>query len=316
MSFIPFLAFEASAGSGKTFNLVVRYLSLLFMGEKVESITALTFTNKAANEMRERVIETLRTLQTRGELAEIARVTQRSEAQILAQADQVLENLLRSEMKISTIDTFFGGILRKFALNRGIMPTFSVANTHHEVKFLKRFLAHVEARGEMGTLVHLATLSSKRLEDIFGLLSSLYTKHKEFTSLIPPTPLASTIDLTATIMQTAESLAVLVLSKPLSDRGKKMMLFSSYEELLSKTWVTKPSLNYWDFKKSFDPTMDTLLHTLQESIAAQMQYREAKLLEAFNRILTLYIESRNAMILQNNELTFPAATWRTFFPTI
>jgi len=31
--FIPFYAYEASAGSGKTFSLVVRYLSLLFMGE-------------------------------------------------------------------------------------------------------------------------------------------------------------------------------------------------------------------------------------------------------------------------------------------
>jgi len=307
MSFIPFLAFEASAGSGKTFNLVVRYLSLLFMGEKVESITALTFTNKAANEMRQRVIETLTSLHTRGELAEIARVTQRSEAHLLSCRDEILDNLLRSEMKISTIDTFFGGILRKFALNMGLMPTFSVANAHHEVKFLKRFLAHLEVRGEMGTLVHLATLSSKRLEDIFGLLSSLYAKHKEFATLLPST-VESTTDLTATIMQTAESLAALVLSKPLSDRGKKTMLFSSYEELLSKTWVTKPSLNYWDFKKSFDPTMDTLLHTLQESIAAQMQYREAKLLEAFNRILTLYIQSRNAMILQNNELTFDDIT--------
>lgn len=27
---VPFLGFEASAGSGKTFNLVVRYISLLF----------------------------------------------------------------------------------------------------------------------------------------------------------------------------------------------------------------------------------------------------------------------------------------------
>ena len=307
MSFIPFLAFEASAGSGKTFNLVVRYLSLLFIGEKVESITALTFTNKAANEMRERVIETLTTLHTRGELAEIARVTQRSEAQLLAQRDQVLETLLRSEMKISTIDTFFGGILRKFALNMGIMPTFSVANAHHEVKFLKRFLAHVEVSGEMATLVHLATLSSKRLEDIFGLLSSLYAKHKEFATLLPST-VASTSDVTAHIMETANTLASLVVSKPLSDRGRKTMQFNAYEELLTKAWITKPSLNYWDFRKSYDPMMDTLLQSLQGSIAHQMAYREAKLLEAFNRILTLYIQSRNAMILQNNELTFDDIT--------
>lgn len=52
MSFKPFLAYSASAGSGKTFALAVRYISLLFMGESPGSILAATFTNKAASEMR------------------------------------------------------------------------------------------------------------------------------------------------------------------------------------------------------------------------------------------------------------------------
>jgi exodeoxyribonuclease V beta subunit len=66
VEFENFLAYEASAGSGKTFNLVVRYLSLLFMGESPSSIVALTFTNKAANEMLERIILTLEELPIEG----------------------------------------------------------------------------------------------------------------------------------------------------------------------------------------------------------------------------------------------------------
>ncbi len=62
MSFKPFLAYSASAGSGKTFALSVRYISLLFMGEAPSSILAATFTNKAAAEMRQRVVDSLRNL--------------------------------------------------------------------------------------------------------------------------------------------------------------------------------------------------------------------------------------------------------------
>ena len=42
MNFSSYLALEASAGSGKTFALSVRYLSLLFMGANPHKIVALT----------------------------------------------------------------------------------------------------------------------------------------------------------------------------------------------------------------------------------------------------------------------------------
>ena len=66
-----YLALKASAGSGKTFALSVRYIALVLRGENINEIVALTFTKKAANEMKERIIATFLDLQNKkGEIKE------------------------------------------------------------------------------------------------------------------------------------------------------------------------------------------------------------------------------------------------------
>jgi len=57
------LLIVAGAGSGKTKTLTGRLLKFLENGINPENIIAITFTNKAANEMKSRVINTINTLQ-------------------------------------------------------------------------------------------------------------------------------------------------------------------------------------------------------------------------------------------------------------
>ena len=128
--FINNLAYEASAGSGKTFMLVVRYLSLLFKGAQPSKILALTFTNKAANEMQERIVSTLEELEDRGELDEIVKVTELSREFLLENRGRVLGEFLNSHTKIMTIDSFFTQILRKFSLYASLMTDFSTFSSN------------------------------------------------------------------------------------------------------------------------------------------------------------------------------------------
>ena len=57
----PLKILQASAGSGKTFSLTAHYLTLLLAGEtKYREILAVTFTNKATEEMKSRIMEVLK----------------------------------------------------------------------------------------------------------------------------------------------------------------------------------------------------------------------------------------------------------------
>jgi ATP-dependent helicase/nuclease subunit A len=111
---------EASAGTGKTRVLVDRYVRLLASGVDPRHILAMTFTRKAATEMRDRVLSTLR------KEADSGRFSRDAWATLSARMHDV---------QISTIDGFCFGLLREFPLEADVDPTFEVADETEIARF-------------------------------------------------------------------------------------------------------------------------------------------------------------------------------------
>ena len=305
--FVNNLAYEASAGSGKTFMLVVRYLSLLFKGAQPSKVLALTFTNKAASEMSERIVETLEELQSRGELAEIAKECGVDKSVILANRARVLSEFLNAHTKIMTIDSFFTQILRKFSLYASLMPDFSTANAQHEVKLMSRFLKEVTVANKRSTLINLSLQSNKRVSDIFNLLDEFYLKKEELSHL--KFFKTSTQKFEDEAMDALKSLQNIVNNaKGASATLQKAVVAENFDALKAKTWVYKESLNYWVFKKCFIPEMDGYLFSIQNAIKAYIKAKEQNFFYALNELVDIYKKAKKALYIDESELSFSDVT--------
>lgn len=125
--------YKASAGSGKTFTLVKEYIRFLFGQPQAmhRHILAVTFTHKATNEMKERIIRQLAALAAgrpspyRKDLQDRLRTTP---DEIDWRARTILIGLLQdySSFSVSTIDSFFQRIIRSFARELGLSGSYNV----------------------------------------------------------------------------------------------------------------------------------------------------------------------------------------------
>ena len=307
MKSTSYLALEASAGSGKTFALSVRYLSLLFLGANPQKIIALTFTNKSAAEMRERIFHTLKFLESKEELKAIALQTGLSEEEILLRKVDVMRMFLQSDIKISTLDSFFGSVLRRFSLHVGISPEFKVVHTRDEEEVLKRFVKNCKRAGLYRELIDFNLNEEKKLNDIISLLEMLYQKKAEFDISRLRAGVFRSEDSLWKIFETLKSLFS---DLGLGARGMKALEASSFKDLLGKSFLAKEDFGYWDFKKYANAQTNALHGLLKEELLKQCEAKEAYFLGTLSKLFSLYDTTLSSIASEQSELSFTDVTNR------
>jgi len=153
----PFKIYSSSAGSGKTFTLTKEYLKLALQTDDpfyFRHILAITFTNDAANEMKERILGALRGFADPETLPESKRAGNQqllemviSDMNQVTQVEPITEKILRrragrtfshilhdySDFAVSTIDSFVNRLVGAFTEELDIPFNYEVTMEGNEL---------------------------------------------------------------------------------------------------------------------------------------------------------------------------------------
>lgn len=127
----PFTIYRSSAGSGKTRTLAKAYLKLALQYQSgyFRHILAVTFTNKATQEMKDRILEYLDDFakEKPGALAEELKKELNLDDSTFRERSRDTQNAILhkySQFSISTIDAFFQKVIRSFTRESGLVGDY------------------------------------------------------------------------------------------------------------------------------------------------------------------------------------------------
>ncbi len=298
------MALKASAGSGKTFALSVRFLALLFKGANPSEILTLTFTKKATAEMKERILDYLKILQkenfedekekekSQNILKELEEKYHLNPSFVQNSAQKIYQRFLNAEIRISTIDAFFQSILRKFCWFVGLSANFEVNEDTkaHQQQLNASFLSALtnEQLEELSVFItqclsYDSYTSDSVLERLRFLKNKLY--------LFDPNKKEPVFD-EEDFLGKLRSLNQQIQSvETASDTAKAAIKCDDFRGFLnsSLTWLEKKS-EYRYFKKFKDeiPTLESECEEIENDLKRYYEARESALFKKFPKFIQLY----------------------------
>ncbi|GAA7559475.1 RecB-like helicase [Helicobacter pylori] len=298
------MALKASAGSGKTFALSVRFLALLFKGANPSEILTLTFTKKATAEMKERILDYLKILQkenledekekekSQNILKELEEKYRLDPNLVQNSAQKIYQRFLNAEIRISTIDAFFQSILRKFCWFVGLSANFEVNEDTkaHQQQLNESFLSALNG-GQLEELsVFIAQCLSYDSYTSDSILERLrFLKNKLY--LFDPNKKEPAFDEEG-FLEKLRSLNQQIQSiETASNTAKKAIKCDDFRGFLnsSLTWLEKKS-EYRDFKKLKNeiPTLESECEEIENDLKRYYEAKEIALFKKFPKFIQLY----------------------------
>ncbi|MGL4688322.1 MAG: UvrD-helicase domain-containing protein, partial [Fusobacteriaceae bacterium] len=155
---------KASAGTGKTYRLSIEYLVALLKGERYKDIVVMTFTRKATSEIKERIINFLKTISYDGKdtdwnfeeknkekkdilesievyYKDIHRDIEKDKLKIKKIYNEIKENSDR--MKIYTIDGFINTIFKTAIAPTLGLSTYEIVDEDENNEILNRLFEKI-----------------------------------------------------------------------------------------------------------------------------------------------------------------------------
>ncbi|QKF68206.1 AddAB recombination complex, helicase AddA [Arcobacter venerupis] len=298
-----YLALKASAGSGKTFALTVRYITLMLLGAKPNEILTLTFTNKAANEMSERIYKTLLTLgDDEAYLSAIVEQSNLSKQDILGKKSFLVKSFSNATLSIFTIDKFINKILREFCGYIGISDDFEIKVDDIEALSMK-FLQSLNAT-QFETLIDFSHYEKKKFNSIFELFKNLLEKN-ETVDIVNID--AKLIDLQKqNVLEFAFKIKEQISNcNGASASAIKAVDFETFDELFGRTWLEKETLaDYSYFKKCANDILENHFFNLKEQIAIYYKLRAGYSLSKLFELYLMFKEFKFTFNKNKNYLEF------------
>ncbi|WJJ02820.1 RecB-like helicase [Helicobacter pylori] len=298
------MALKASAGSGKTFALSVRFLALLFKGANPSEILTLTFTKKATAEMKERILDYLKILQkenledekekekSQNILKELEEKYRLNPSLVRNSAPKIYQRFLNAEIRISTIDAFFQSILRKFCWFVGLSANFEVNEDTkaHQQQLNEGFLSALNNEQLEELSVFIAQCLSYDNYTSDSILERLrFLKNKLY--LFDPNKKEPAFDEEGFLEKLRSLNKQIQNIETASNDAKKAIKCDDFRGFLnsSLTWLKKKS-EYRDFKKLKDeiPTLESECEEIENDLKRYYEARESALFKKFPKFIQLY----------------------------